>query len=66
MLLQSIPQALKQFMWQHHRGSLLTEWEIPYNELQLKRLIAKGKMGDVYQYVLMQLSIFAHLLYSCV
>jgi kinase suppressor of Ras 2 len=33
----------------HHRGSLLSEWEIPYDELQLRRLIAKGKMGDVYQ-----------------
>ena len=44
-------RCMEVFCVQLHRGSLLSEWEIPYSELQLRRLIAKGKMGDVYQYI---------------
>lgn len=34
------------------RGSLMSEWVIPFADIEMKDLIGKGRMGEVYKYVL--------------
>ena len=30
----------------------MSEWVIPYNDIEFKELIGKGRMGEVHKYVL--------------
>eukprot|EP00795_Rhopilema_esculentum_P015396 gene15396-6635_t len=42
-------EKLDMLMNMHERGSLMSEWVIPFSDIELEELIGRGRMGEVYK-----------------